>query len=473
MSNSNKPVIFLTHFFGWTTRNLFQTGIVDRLLEYFEVVVLGSRQAKETLERSGYSRKLTFILIEPGEEPWLWKMLRQAKKKFYTESRQSVTQATFERYRKSPVYQRLGSILFKAITRVIPAIRLYQWVEGLDYSLNRDRSLRELFEKYKPSFVFFSHATHYRDELVLRNARAMGVPKLFMILSWDHVATAKILLGNHFDRILVWNNHSREEIIATYPHISPATVQVVGIPQFDIYAQSPSTDYTGFCAKFGLDPKKKTILFSTMPQLRHEQQHIILEELLKWIAAEEQSALNFQILIKTHPFDNFKGYRALLTKYPVALRETTLPLGVDSMDWVPAPEEIEISRDCLYFCAININIFSTVTIEAAYFDKPVIHIAFDPLPVQNRVPTREYYNWDHFKHIVDMDASILVECYEDLFNAIRAYSSNPELKRQQRKMLILRYIGRPVGFAVEAVVNNVREFHGDLAVAAGRNSSGQ
>lgn len=464
---SGKPVIFFTHFFGWGTRNFFQTGIIDMLLEHFEIVVIGSEQAKIGLERLGYDKKVTIILSETrhADEPRLWRLLRQARKKLYMESRHSVTEATFEKYQKRKAYQRIGGALFKGLIKVIPAFTLYKLIEKIDYGINTDRSMKWLFDQYKPKFVFFTHSTHYRDEIILRNALAFKVPTLFMVLSWDHVSTAKVLLTKNLDRFLVWNEHSRQEIFATYPHLERGKFRVVGIPQFDIYAQKPRRTYAEFCAKFGLNPGKRTILFSTMPQVRHDQQHFVIEELLKWLSAPEQAALNLQLLIKTHPLDNFDGYRQFLGKsYPVALRETSLPRGMDASDWVPDVEEIEVSRDVLYFCDININIFSTVTIEAAYFDKPVIHLAFDPFPekVKNRVPCREYYEWDHFKHIVDKDATILVQNYDQLFAAIQKYLADPNYKSAQRRTLVTNYIGKPVGQSARAVADAVLEFARDI-----------
>ena len=105
-----------------------------------------------------------------------------------------------------------------------------------------------------------------------------------------------------------------------------------------------------------------------------------------------------------------------------------------------------------------------MTIEAAYFDKPIIHIAFDPLPVKNRIPGREYYNWEHFKHIVEKKATILVHDYEELFAAIRQYSANPAFLEDERKLLVKTYIGQPVGGARDAVVNELVRIHQMVAM---------
>lgn len=456
---ADKPTIFFTNLFGWSTRNFFETGIMAELTRHFRVVVLASPNMKKGLERLGYDRMVEIIEHNPGPEPRSWRLFRQARKKLYTESRQAVTEATFEKYCKRSFYMRAGSAAFKALSAIVPSIALYRWVERLDYAINRDTSMRPLFDKYKPLFLFLTHATHWGDEIIFRNALGAGVPTAYMVLSWDHLGTAKILLSRKLDRILVWNEHSRQEVIQTYPHIPVDKLRIVGIPQYDFYAQKPSETYAEWCASYGLDPGKRTILFSTMPQVRHDQQHVILAELMRWLTDPANAELKLQLLVKTHPFDSFSGYEEVRRKYPgMGIHKTSLPPNVRGEEWIPEAGEIEASRNSLYFCSININIFSTVTIEACYFDKPVIHIGFDPLPVSGRIPCKEYYTWDHFSHIMEKQATTLVENYNELFAAIRQYSTHPEHKRAERARVVQVYVGKPIGSSGAAVVENLLDF---------------
>ncbi len=269
-----------------------------------------------------------------------------------------------------------------------------------------------------------------------------------MVLSWDHLSS-KIVLSRRLNSFLVWNEHTQQRIVATYPCYRPEQIHVVGIPNYDLYAEQPSHSYESWCQKYGLDAKRRTILFSTMPQSRHEQQHLIVEELLKAIVRREEVPSDLQVLIKCHPFDDSREYDKLLGRYPVAIHRTGLAPGQPQEQWIPTSQEITSSRDCLYFCSVNINIFSTVTIEAAYFDKPIIHIAFDPLPLApGRIPCHEYYNWDHFRPIVAANASLMARSYQDLFEAVRRYLDNPQLRAAERR--VVKTCGREIGTARRA-----------------------
>lgn len=458
---TDKPVLFMSVSIGWAIRNFFQTGIVEKLKPHFKVVALATPKARRSLCELGFDRGIKVLEIEVGEEPLAWKMFRQIKKKTYMEGRKSSTEAIWEKYHPRPPYQKIGGKAVKFVIRLGNAQRLYNWMDRLDLRINRDKRLANIFQKYRPVMFFATHATAYFEECLLRNAIAANVPAVFMILSWDHLSS-KILLNQNLHSVFVWNNHTKQEILQTYLCYRSEQIKVTGIPQYDLYATKPSITYADWCHKYGLDPARRTILFSTMPQSRHEQQHIIIEELLKAIVSGKKLPFDLQVLIKCHPFDNFKGYDVFLDRYPVGIHRNSFELTQTQEDWIPAPSEIEASRDALYFSTLNINIFSTVTIEAAYFDKPVVHIAFDPQPIKNRVPCREYYNLDHFKPIVDTGATILVYNYEDMFDAINQSITQPELLAEQRKMLVKKYVGRNIGTASSAVALELNKICKDL-----------
>ena len=449
-----KPVLLMSVSIGWAIRNFFQTGIVEKLRAHFDVVILATPRAGRHLRELGCDRGITVRPIDVGEEPFRWKLFRQARKKVYLEGRSSATEAIWEKYSRRPWYQKAGGRMIKAALRLSNGPGLYGALERLDFKVNVDRRFAPLFPQAKPAIYFATHATTYFEECLLRNALASGLPVAFMILSWDHLSS-KVFLNRHLDTILVWNPHTRQELLQTYPWYRPEQIKVVGIPQYDVYALPPEISYADWCRKYGLNPRRRTILFSTMPQSRHEQQHIILEALLREIDAGEKLPPDLQVLIKCHPFDNFPGYEVLTGRFHAGIHRSGLSERQAQEDWAPQASEIEASRDALYFCSLNINIFSTVTIEAAYFDKPIVHIAFDPHPVAGRIPCHEYYNHDHFRPIVQKGASLFARSYAEFFDAIDRSLRDPGRLREQRQKLVQAFIGRRVGTASFAVVEEL------------------
>jgi CDP-glycerol glycerophosphotransferase (TagB/SpsB family) len=321
--------------------------------------------------------------------------------------------------------------------------------------------VEQILREHQPALLFATHASSYFEESLLHAAMRLEVPTIFMVLSWDHLSS-KVVLGSTYASLLVWNEVTKAEILRTTLAYSSDQIKVVGVPQFDCYAERPRLSYAEWCSKYGLDARRRTILFSTMPQVRHNQQHIVIERLAAAIGRDLPSDL--QVLIKCHPFDNTDKYDALLDgRYPLGICRSTLPADAEQEEWFPSAEEMYISRDALYFCSLNINIFSTVTLEAAFLDKPIVHVAYDPQPVANRIPCREYYNFDHFRNIVASGASVLVESNEDLIAAVRASLENPGGRTEQRRTLVEQYFHDVRASAAAAVVATIEGIARDLS----------
>jgi CDP-glycerol glycerophosphotransferase (TagB/SpsB family) len=274
-----------------------------------------------------------------------------------------------------------------------------------------------------------------------------------MVLSWDHLST-KVVLGPTYRRILVWTELQRQEVLSNYPWYHAEQIEVVGIPHYDLYFQPTNTSRRDWCARYGLDVSKRTLVYYSMPQGRHGSQHLILEGLAAAIAGGVELPANLQILIKCHPFDDPTVYNAVCNRYPfVRMLSTTLPAGADPMNWLPGPGEISVARDCLAFADVTTNIYSTVTIEAALFDKPIVHIAFDAAPLPpGRVPCREYYNFTHFRPIVETNASALAFSQSDLHRLLSESLANPGERRAERRELAARFLGPMDGRSSERVV---------------------
>jgi hypothetical protein len=452
-----KPTILISMSVAWAIRNYLHTGIVDELLKFFNVVIVTTSKIRDRILEQGYGRGIIFESYDELVEPTLWKLMRELKKKIYMESRLCSTEELWERYRKRPIYQKLGGSVIKMLNKCIDGKRLLSAVEFADTKLNSDFVFKSLFNKYKPCLLFATHASHYFEESLVRAAWSNRVPAALMVLSWDHISS-KIVLGNKYSRILVWNRWMKSEILDTYSCYKEDAIRVVGIPHFDIYASKPVCSYDSWCEKYKLNPKKKTITFFTMPQVRHSEQHIIIGQILKAIDDGRIRHRDVQLLIKYHPFDDMVVYSSLLNSKNVRMCATTLNGGGKQEEWYPRPDELEISRDCLYHSHITMNIFSTVTLEAAIFDKPIINIAYDITPPVNRIPCREYYNFAHFRDITNFSATKLVTSETELIDAINIYLANPRMDSENRKRLIAEYCGNVDGNSAMRVVEQLLEF---------------
>jgi hypothetical protein len=436
---------------GWALRNLVYTGIVGHVSRRWPVTVICPEQFSAPVREHTQGLDITVRSYEPGAEPAAWRLLRQARKKIYLESRDSMTERIWDEYGNRPFYKRLGSAVLKSLIRIVGAERLGAALEAIDMRLNARSPADAFFGPDDAGNLYFAtHASTYFDESLLRAARRHCRRTTLIILSWDHLSS-KIVVGRGFDHLCVWNDISKREILATMKAYQAHQIHVVGAPQFDVYGEPPSADYATWCRTRGLDPHKRTILFSTMPQVRHDGQHLILRRLRDVFAADPQRYGNLQMLVKVHPFDNSGLYDELQASGFIRILGTNLEAGKRQDEWIPKDNSMAENRDALHHSALNINIFSTMTLEAACLDRPIVHIAFDVEGQSNPIPCRKYYEFDHFRPIVDSGCSILALSFDELLQAIDRSLAQPDERAVQRKAVAQLYFGVAPGHSARLI----------------------
>src|SRR5262249_5621689 len=119
---------------------------------------------------------------------------------------------------------------------------------------------------------------------VLKAARVLGIPSGFPVYSWDSLSN-KGRLHTFPDRLYVWNDVHRREAIEL-PGVADERVVVAGAPHWDgFFDLEPSEDRPAFCARYGFDPDRRTVLYlgSTRTVCRDEP-----EVVGRWLAALRQ-----------------------------------------------------------------------------------------------------------------------------------------------------------------------------------------
>jgi hypothetical protein len=108
-----------------------------------------------------------------------------------------------------------------------------------------------------------------------------------------------------------------------------------------------------------------------------------------------------------------------------------------------------------------VNLSSTVSIDAAIFDTPVVNLDFDPQPGQpDQQLVREInHEWTHFKPVAESGGVQLVIDFDEMVNAVRSYLSNPELHRHERRAMVEYVCGFTDGQCGERMAAAVLDFN--------------
>ena len=319
---------------------------------------------------------------------------------------------------------------------------------------------RKLLEQNRPGVILFANQRNANSLPVVMAARSLGIPTATFVVSWDNL-TSKGRIAAPFDHYLVWSDHMRRELLKYYPHVSHSRIHIVGTPQFDCYADdSLRWSREEFFSRIGGDPNRKLICYSggdadTSPE---DQEHVrILLELVR----SGRIKGNSQVLVRPCPVDPGTRYNKVRADYPGMLYSQPKWDHLEPGNWsrcLPSKEDAQMLTNLTRFVDVNVNLASTMTLDFAIHDKPVVNVAFDVgISPPGDVPLwNHYYQWEHYAPVVRLGAARFAKSADEMADQVNAYLEDPSLDREARRKLVDLQLGVPVGSSATRIVDALR-----------------
>jgi hypothetical protein len=302
-----------------------------------------------------------------------------------------------------------------------------------------DHRYDDLLRRYQPDLVCLTRVFGWSADCpVLKSAVRQRIPTVLLASSWDNL-TSKGVFPARVDRVVVWNPIMAEEATELHGY-SREQVYIAGAPQFDIYAdKSKLPDRAEFFARVGADPGKALVTFALTNVKTCPDEFDVLEML--WQRLRE-GALGrpTQLLARVHPIAGHYG--ELL---PERLRGVP-DLLVDTPGRPSRFIDRDTSRgDMIHLAAtlrhsdVVVNTSSTIAIDAAALDRPVVCAGFDgrrTLPYEQSV--RRYHDYTHFKKLLDLKGVRVAHDLDQLVAHVKDYLDDPGLDSAGRARIIER-----------------------------------
>jgi len=352
-------------------------------------------------------------------------------------------------------------LLFATIGKILGKNRnLLKAMEMFDRSVfsYKNKKYWNVFGENKPSLVFSTDFLCTYDWGLVKAAKYYKVPVIAMVASWDHLT--KGMLPTKFDRVIVWNDFLKEQLIEYYGY-KPEEIFVSGIPQFDYYVKLKKKilPREKFLKTVGATPKQKLITYTTSPPTLSPHEPEIIEVICEAIKSRKIK-YPAHVHVRFHPGDNFSRYEKL-KKYEglVTFEEPGKSVSTKNFVWNPDWEDMTHYAGLLSHSDVVINVCSTVTIDASAFDTPVINIAFDG---HEKKPywdsALRYYDYTHYKRIVSTKGAKIARSEEELIKQINGYLNNPALDREGRKRIVKEMSYKFDGKAGERIAKYILNF---------------
>ena len=458
---------------GAAAGNMLRTGVVSRLLECDSRchVVLASPLVNDAAFAREFAHPRVRLEDLPPHRPeGLEARLTALVQAAYIDSgitesvrirrQEAIAKKTFRWLRAKRL---IASVIAPSMVR---RSSRYDWVDRLVSHPRADA----LFDRVRPILVVTSSpGLIFAEVPLLRTAVRRRIRSMAIDPSWDNF-TNKLLPVRRVDRLIVWNDLMKQQAVDLHGY-DARQIRVAGTPQWDLYFKSgPVTPRETFFRRVGADPSKKLVALTTTPRELYPHHDHVLRVLIDAVRRRSWPHAT-QILVRLHPRDDADAYSAFRNVPDVIIEKpfrSTVRSG-DGMAVDVTAENQQHLADTLRYSDVVVNVASTIAIEAAVFDTPVVNISFDgetPSPWERSA--RRYYRFTHYVNITRHGAVRVAESPAALVDAIGRYLGDPSLDRDARRRVVAEQCQFLDGRSAERVATFVAD---ELMDVCGRPSA--
>lgn len=236
-----------------------------------------------------------------------------------------------------------------------------------EYLFRPKREYVDLLMRMRPSLVVATNATTTKESEVVSSAKSLGIKTLGVVGSWDRLHK---FMYTRTDHISVWNDINRQEAVEL-EGFEKRFVHVTGPAQFDPYFDSESELRKGdFCASMGLDPGRPIIMLATAGAFVQGYDESYM---LEWLMEQIDSGAipgRSQVICRLHPFSRMEQFLSWADHPDVRL--SYIKGYIPTLGYTMSREEVVQVSNMLRHSDVVITPGSTMTIEAAIFDTPIV-----------------------------------------------------------------------------------------------------
>ncbi|HEY2798075.1 MAG TPA: hypothetical protein VGK26_09315 [Thermoanaerobaculia bacterium] len=312
------------------------------------------------------------------------------------------------------------------------------------------RRLREL----APRLLWSTTSTSRFEMPYVLAARDLGIPTLCSILSFDNLTTRSALPV--FDRYLVWSDAMKRELRSLYPAVADTDVEVTGTPQFDFHRR-PGCRWSreATLRNLGLPAGARYFLYAG----GHESLMPSEPELVAELAGRMSAAAALEdswLVVRLHPQDDGRRWEALSASGSKMVLSPAVETQPDAEAWkrTRAEEQDRLISSLLHAEAC-VNIASTMSLDAAILDRPVIGIEFSGERSGPREIMYSAYGATHYRPIVESGGLELARSWQELLESLHLATTRPERLREARARMVREVCGPVDGQSGRRVVDSV------------------
>jgi hypothetical protein len=455
-ANSFRPRLWLLISCGWSVRNYLRSDFLQRMRSVADVSVWmpdGDPRLEDELRQAGIDteclpparlpRKLEMLnglLVQADNhrlgywDPHLWKW--------------SVA--------LQPVWKRPYHMAQRLAAEVTGATLLHPLLLRLErHWLRRkmeDSPYAEAFHRARPDLVLSTNPYSLQELFVSHFARRAGIPVLAAIVSWDNLCY-KGHLWSDYDGYIIWGPAMRKDLKHHLPSLPEDRIIETGSPQFDFHRRSDlEWSREEFNRRIGAGSGRALITWGANVEWLFPDEPDVVAGL--WKAIRDGAIPGRpQLLVRVHPHDVADRFEAIRQECPgLLVQHPCSHLNGQYWWFTPDVEELALLSNTLRYSDVTVNLASSMTLDAAIFDKPVINVAYSTKPDHphtRRIPFAHLSA--HYRKVAESGAVKIAYSIEELVRWINRYLVDPSKEREERRNIVHTICGPMDGRAVDRI----------------------
>jgi hypothetical protein len=347
------------------------------------------------------------------------------------------------------------NLFYMDVLRNIPNLgSLLLWIESAFFPTHvHDQQMREQNIKcvLTPGMGNFGF---WNEGLFALEAQRLGMPVFAAVTNYDNIVNMGFR-GFMPDCLAVWSKQMADEAMQLH-RIPARKIEITGPVQYDRFMQPLPMDRDAFLTSLGLDPKRKTIVYAGGVNITRyfEIYRLFIEQ------REQISTESFNFIMRPYPhvkLQSSPGWQILEKLFKDAGVCISNPGSIDAggdrteemrrdLAFEEGPDELSY---LLRYSDLLINNFSTISLEAAICDLPVVHMGYDSYTFGHRFNTTAAFQQrqTHNRRKLRLAASKVAKNESELIEFTSQYLTDRNLDKDARRTYALSECGDLDGLA--------------------------
>jgi hypothetical protein len=239
------------------------------------------------------------------------------------------------------------------------------------------KEIMDVIEAFQPDVIIHPTvlAGVFIDDLAMISEKTR-IPVVAIMNSWDNPAI-KVQSITNPDHLFVWGEQSKKQAIK-FMGMTPEKIKIVGAAQFDLYREDPDKRREDVFKEIGIDPEKKLIVYAGTSKGFNEIDHLLYFENI----IESGDLNGCHILYRPHPWK--AAVEGEPDFYEIAWKHVSMDPTMAEYYNSPNLKKSTINvtsyhdtHDILSSADLLVSTLSTIMLEAALHQKPVISLLTD------------------------------------------------------------------------------------------------